>query len=685
MELIPGHPLKKDIRLENVHLDVELARIKEEHLNGYARIFRALADGYSELIILFGEGKVVGCEESYQGIKRYGRETLAGIFLESGGYLDIVGLTEEELNAIKRRNPEANLNKPLDVAELFVPGVSLETDGDEYVAGDEVIATFKVDVPIFKNADVKFSISSSADEKCLFEEEGVLASGEQEKEYRAILKDCGVARAVAQIAVGEFERVVEKEIEILPFDFQLLAELNRDSFTEGGDEELKCITRVTAPEYLVGRNLRVLFQLFADGELVEKKDKEVTIEEETVLEETFELKSDLAGPARLVVTAVGDAGVEKSVELPFEIFGLKGALELEKKVYDVGDDFLGILNISVPSRRKEEVAVLFSLTIDGDEVFSEEDTITVEGETRRELRTVIEKAGKAKAIAKLSCGELESLVESSFDVLPFDFKLSAELDKDVYAIGEELRCIAKFVFPERLIAERWEQVKKEMPAERALKFRERLMEKRMKVVFQLFFESGVIENQERDVLFSGSEQHIEEFRVMLEAPGSNQIPLSFFHSALKFRAMLNAQDSALALVSAQGHMVKLPFKIEQPVEAEVEDAIPDVGELSVGIKRRLKEEGLGHLIFGEEEEVEERKVKETVAKVIKKMVTRHRIYIKNYVLNIEGRTLNLSFEFKPRMFSPVKSEDIARALVKEELDKAIENFGILTEVQAKMV
>jgi len=148
MELTPGRPLKKDIRLENVQLDVELAGIKEEHLNGYVRIFRALADGYSEQIILFEEGKVVGCEESYQGIKRYGREALEGIFLEGGGYLDIFELTEEELNAIKRRNPEANLNTPLDVTEMFVPGVSLETNSDEYVAGVEVIATFMVDAAI---------------------------------------------------------------------------------------------------------------------------------------------------------------------------------------------------------------------------------------------------------------------------------------------------------------------------------------------------------------------------------------------------------------------------------------------------------------------------------------------------------------------------------------------------------
>ncbi|MEA2074179.1 MAG: hypothetical protein U9O85_00320 [Euryarchaeota archaeon] len=662
MELTPGRPLKKDIRLENVHLDVELAEIRGDNLNGYVRIFRALADGYSELIILFGEGKVVGCEESYQGIKRYGREALEGIFLESGGYLDIVGLTEEELNAIKRRNPEANLKNPLDIAELFVPGVSLETNSDEYVAGEEVIATFKVDVPIFKNADVKFSISSSADEKCLFEEEGVLASGEQEKEYRAILKDCGVARAVAQIAVGEFERVVEKEIEILPFDFQLFAELNRDSFTEGRDEELKCLTRVTAPEYIIGKNLRVLFQLFADGELVEKKEKEVTLQEETGLEEIFELKGDLAGPSRLVVTAVGDAGVEKSVELPFEIFGLKASLELEKEVHDVGDDFLAILNISMHSGMKEEVAVLFSLTIDDDEVFSEAGTITVEGETRRDFRTVIEKAGKAKAVAKLRCGELESLVESSFDVLPFDFKLSAELDKEVYAVGEELRCVAKFIFPERLTEKRWEQVKKEMPVEKAFKSAERLIEKRMNVAFQLFSENELlIEKQERDVRFSGSE-HSEEFRIVLNAP-----------------------DSALALISAQGHMVKLPFKMKVPFEMEMKDTIPAADELSVGIKSRLKEEGLGHLIIGEEEEVEERAVKEIVDEVIKKMAKKYRMDIRSYVLNIEERTVNLSFEFKPRMLSPVKLESIARLLVKEELDNVLENSGLLTEVQANMV
>jgi len=660
MELTPGRPLKKDIRLENVQLDVELARIKEEHFNGYVRIFRALADGYSEQINLFEEGKVIGCEDSYQGIKRYGREALEGIFLEGGGYLDIFELTEEELNAIKRRNPEANLNKPLDVAELFVPGVSLETNSDEYVAGDEVIVTFKVDAPISENADVSFSISS--DEKCLFEEKGVLASGEKEQEYRAILKDCGVAMALTQITVGEFGKGVGKEIEILPFDFQLFAELNKDSFTEGGDEELRCIARITAPEYLMGRTLGMIFQLFADGELVEKKEKEVTIQEERGLEETFKLKSDLTGPARLVVTAIGGAGAEKSVELPFDVSGLKGSLEIEKEVYNVGDDFLGILNISVPSGMKNEVEVLFALTIDGEEVHSEADTITVEGETRREFGTVVEKAGKAKAVAKMRCGKLERLVESSFDILPFEFKLSAELDKDVYTIGEELRCIAKFVFPEHLTEERWEQVKKDMPAERALKFRERLMERRMKVVFQLFSENGLIETMERDVLFSGSE-HIEEFRVILEA-----------------------QDSALALVSAQGHMVKLPFKIELPSGRDREGGIPDFGELSEGLKRKLKEEGLGHLITGKEEEVEgEEEVKETVDEVIKKIAKQHRIYIKNYVLNIEERTVNLSFEFKPRMLSSAKSESIARALVKAELDNALENAGLLTVVRAVMV
>lgn len=657
MELTPGRPLKKDIRLENVHLEEELARIKEEHLNGYVRIFRAL-DGYSEQIILFEEGKVVGCEESYQGIKRYGREALEGIFLEGGGYLDIFELREEELNAIKKRNPEANLNEPLDVAEMFVPGVSLETNSYEYVAGDEVIATFKVDAPISEDTDVRFSISS--DENCLFEEKGVLASGEKEQEYRTVLKDCGIARALTQITVGEFEREVEKEIEILPFDFQLFAELNKDSFIEGGEEELRCMARITAPEYLMGRPLGMIFQLFADGKLVEKKEKEVTIQEERDLEETFKLKGNLTGPARLVVTAVGVAGAEKSVELPFEVYGLKGSLEIEKKVYNVGDGFLGILNISVPSRKKNEVEVLFSLTIDGEEVHSEADTITIEGETRREFGTVIEKAGKAKAVAKMRCGKFERLVESSFDILPFEFKLSAELDKDVYTIGEELRCIAKFVFPKDLTEDRWGQIKKEMPAERALKLRERLMEKRMKVVFQLFSENRIIETMERDVLFAGSE-HIEEFGVMLKA-----------------------QDSELAIVSAQGHRVKLPFKMGVPFEVEREEGILNVGELSVGIKRKLKEEGLEHLIIGGKE-VDEEEVKEIVDEVIKKMATEHRIYVKNYVLNIEESTVKLSFEFKPRMLSSTKSESIARELVKEELDKALEYSGFLTEVRANMV
>ncbi len=37
-------------------------------------------------------------------------------------------------------------------------------------------------------------------------------------------------------------------------------------------------------------------------------------------------------------------------------------------------------------------------------------------------------------------------------------------------------------------------------------------------------------------------------------------------------------------------------------ELAIEEAIPDVGELLEGIKSRLKEEGLGHLIIGGEEE-----------------------------------------------------------------------------------
>jgi len=39
-------------------------------------------------------------------------------------------------------------------------------------------------------------------------------------------------------------------------------------------------------------------------------------------------------------------------------------------------------------------------------------------------------------------------------------------------------------------------------------------------------------------------------------------------------------------------------------ELAIEEAIPDVGELLQGIKRRLREEGLGHLIIGGEEEEE---------------------------------------------------------------------------------
>jgi len=39
-------------------------------------------------------------------------------------------------------------------------------------------------------------------------------------------------------------------------------------------------------------------------------------------------------------------------------------------------------------------------------------------------------------------------------------------------------------------------------------------------------------------------------------------------------------------------------------ELAMEEAIPDVGELLKGIKRRLREDGLGHLIIGGEEEEE---------------------------------------------------------------------------------
>ncbi|NMX21950.1 hypothetical protein C5S30_05875 [ANME-1 cluster archaeon GoMg4] len=120
-------------------------------------------------------------------------------------------------------------------------------------------------------------------------------------------------------------------------------------------------------------------------------------------------------------------------------------------------------------------------------------------------------------------------------------------------------------------------------------------------------------------------------------------------------------------------------------ELAIEEAIPDVGELLEGIKGRLKEEGLGHLIIGEEEEVEERAVKGIVDGGIKKMAKKYRMDIRSYVLNIEERTVNLSFEFKPRMLSPVKLESIARLLVKEELDNVLENSGFLTEVQANMV
>ena len=58
-------------------------------------------------------------------------------------------------------------------------------------------------------------------------------------------------------------------------------------------------------------------------------------------------------------------------------------------------------------------------------------------------------------------------------------------------------------------------------------------------------------------------------------------------------------------------------------ELAIEEAIPDVCELLEGIKSMLKEEGLGHLIIGGEEE-EQGKETVTLDKVIKKTAKKER-------------------------------------------------------------
>ena len=539
-ELMPGYPLKQNISLEFIYADADLAKIKDAHFLGYIHIFK-VSDVYGdfELMIFIEKGKAIGCEESHQGFKEYGETVLDRIFEEGKGYLDIFLLTEEQLNAVKKQNPEAFFNESLDVSEIFIPEAYLETSSDKYVVGDKLVATLTLKMPIPDPANVNFSIFSG--EKCLFaEEKGVMPRDEVGKEYKAALEDPGVAKAVARITVGSFERVVEKEIEVRPLDFQLFAELDKDSYLVR--EVLRCTatTRISTPEYLAGRELWMVFQLFVDGKLLEGRKREVPIQEEAVLEEYFKLNVESARRARLAVSTIG---VEKSVELPFEIIDLKASLEPEKEVYNVGDEFLGILSISMSPPMKRDVDVFFSLTVEGEEIYSQSDTIPVEGDTRREFRTIVERVGKANAVASVSFEKIKKVVESSFEVIPRDFKLSAELDKNEYVIGEELRCVAKLVIPE--------QFKK----------------KRQKIIFQLFLADKLLETQERGVLVSG-ESHVEEFRTKL-----------------------NTSGSALVVVSTRRHTVKLPFTIKEELF--------DTGGLSTDIKRMLKEGGLESLIAEE--------------------------------------------------------------------------------------
>jgi predicted regulator of Ras-like GTPase activity (Roadblock/LC7/MglB family) len=539
--LLLGYPLKQNISLEFIYVDADIAKIKDEHFFGYIHIFKVSeVYGDFELIIFIEKGKVIGCEESHHGFKKYGEKAFERIFEEGKGYLDIFKLTEEQLNAVKKWNPEAIFNVSLDVSQIFIPEAFLKTSSDKYVVGDKLVATLKLKMPVPVLANVNFSIFS--DEKCLFaEEKGVMLSREVEKEYKASLDVPCVAKAVARITAGGFEWVVEKEIEVRPLDFQLFATLDKDSYL--AREVLRCTatTRISTPEYLAGRKLWMVFQLFVDGKLQEGRKREVPIQEETVLEEYFKLNGESAGSARLAVSTIG--GVEKSVELPFEIIDIKTSLEREKKVYNVDDEFLGILNISISPPMKRDVDVSFSLTVEDEEIYSESDTIPVEGNTRREFRTIVEKAGKANAVASVSFEKLKRVVESSFEILAPAFKLSAELDKNAYVIGDELRCVAMLVIPEQF------------------------MKKRLKIIFQLFLDDKLLETQERGVLVSGAD-HVEEFRTPLNATGS-----------------------ALVVVSAQKHTVELPFKVKKEFF--------DAGELSTDIKRMLKEEGLEHLILEE--------------------------------------------------------------------------------------
>ena len=541
MGLMPGRPLKRNIALEFLYRDPTLTQLKNEDFFGYIQIFKASeVYGDFELIILVERGKVIGCEEVHHGFQTYGEKVLEKIFEEGKGYLDIIQLTEDQLKATKKEKPEAILNHPFDISEIFIPEAYLEMSKDKYVVGDNLVATVRLKMPIPDTAQATFSLVSA--ERGLFaEEKSVLRSGEVEKEYQVALDNAGLARAVARITVGNFERVVEKELEVHPLDFQLSAKLDKDAYKV--NDVVRCIatTRISNPEYLAGRGLWMVFRLFMDGKLVEERKREVPIQKESVLEEYFKLTVESRGYALLTVSTMGD--VEKSVELLFEIIDLKASLELGKQVYTVGDEVFGILNISMSPVTKREVKVLFSLAIEGEEIFSESNTIPVEGNARVEFRRVVEKAGKATAVANVSFEKLKKVVDSKFEILPLNFKLSAELDKKAYVVGEELRCVAKLVIPEQFRG------------------------KRLKIVFKLFLNEELLETLEREVMASGRD-HVEEFRTIL-----------------------NASGSALVIISTQGQTIKLPFKIKEELF--------EVDELSTEIKQMLKEEGLEHLIAGE--------------------------------------------------------------------------------------
>lgn len=543
-ELIPGRPVKQDIPLDFIYVDPDLAQIKDEHFLGYLHIFKA-AEIYGdfELIILCERGKAIGCEELHHGFVGYGEKMLERLFEVGSGYLDIFELTESQLEVSKKKKPEALFHNPIDVSAIFIPEVYLDLKGDKYVVGDKLVATVRLKTVIQDTAQVHFTIVGR-EKTLLAEEKAVLLPGEGEKEFKVALKNPGVARVGARILVGNFERVVEKEIEVRPLEFQLAAKLDKDAFMVG--EVVRCIAtaKISNPEYLEGRSLSMVFRLFMDGKLLEERKREVTIQKEVVLDEYFKLTVESGGYAILTVSTSGV--VEKSVELLFEILNLKASLELEKKEYNVGEEFRGFLNIGLSPRTKRDVNVMFSLVVGDEEIFSESNTIAVEGNARVALRRMLEKAGKANAIASLSVDKLKKVIESQFEILPLNFKLAADLDKPVYVVGEELRCIAKLVIPEHFKG------------------------KRVKIAFKLFLNDELLETMERGVLASGWD-HVEEFRTKLNTPGS-----------------------AVVVVSAEGQTVKLPVKIKEELFA--------VDGLSLEIKRMLKEEGLEHLIAKKSEE-----------------------------------------------------------------------------------